>query len=73
VFDAAPCSDHPNPDLWFPEKGHSSREAKQLCRVCPVQAACLEVALSSGYDLHGVWGATTEKDRRDLRRVKAPA
>ncbi len=37
-----------DPDLFFPERGASTREAKEVCRGCVVQADCLEYALQNG-------------------------
>ena len=42
--------DHANclgvdPDLFFPERGASTREAKEVCRGCVVREDCLEFAL----------------------------
>lgn len=31
-----------DPELWYPTKGGSVREAKRMCRRCPVTASCLE-------------------------------
>jgi WhiB family redox-sensing transcriptional regulator len=58
-----------DPELWFPDKGDSksSATAKHLCQLCPVKAECLEEALTEGRDF-GVWGGTTERERRALRR-----
>jgi WhiB family transcriptional regulator, redox-sensing transcriptional regulator len=39
-----------------------------LCRTCPVQGSCLAWALDAG-DLHGVWGATTARERRAMAVV----
>jgi len=36
-----------------------------VCRRCPATAACLSRALELGAD--GVWGATTEAERRRMR------
>jgi hypothetical protein len=36
-----------------------------LCRTCEVQGACLAWALDVG-DCHGVWGATTPRERRAM-------
>lgn len=55
-------------DLWFPEKGESPKEAMKICRSCPVRAECLDYALTWRQNF-GVWGALTERGRRDL--VKA--
>jgi hypothetical protein len=39
-------------------------KAKAFCIGCPVMAECLEIALV--YNYQGVWGGTTEKERRKL-------
>lgn len=60
-----------NPELFFPGKGQSARLAKKVCdKVCPVKAECLEWALAQPVRVEGVWGGTTEKDRRELRRAQ---
>ena len=33
-----------DPDLFFPERGASTREAKEVCRCCVVRGECLEDA-----------------------------
>lgn len=40
--------------------------AKQVCAGCLVSISCLEWALATGQDA-GVWGGTTEDERRALR------
>lgn len=57
-------------ELFFPEKGCSAREAKSICRRCEVQDECLDYALREGLD-HGVWGGTSERERRLLKRGAA--
>ena len=42
-------------------------EAKAVCLKCPVVAQCLESALRAGR-VEGVWGGTTEVERRAMRR-----
>jgi len=37
-----------DPDLFFPERGASTREAKEVCRGCVVRGECLEYALANG-------------------------
>ena len=37
-----------DPDLFFPERGASTREAKEVCRGCVVRGQCLEFALQNG-------------------------
>ena len=71
--DAALCA-QVDPERWFPEKGGSTRAAKQICSRCPVSAECLEFALEDEDAFrHGVWGATTERERRLLRRDRLAA
>jgi len=45
-----------DPDLFFPERGASTREAKEVCRACVVRLDCLEFALQNG-EKFGIWGA----------------
>ncbi len=56
-----------DPDLWFPEKGGSTREAKALCARCPVHPECLAYALAHD-ERFGVWGGASERARRRMRR-----
>ena len=67
----AACRDA-DPDLFFPvgTAGPALRqidEAKRICRACPAQARCLAWALDRGVG-SGVWGGTTEDERRAIRR-----
>jgi WhiB family redox-sensing transcriptional regulator len=55
-------------DLWFPEHGESPHVAKRVCCRCSVIAPCLEFALSLNHAA-GVWGGTTERERRRMRRA----
>jgi WhiB family transcriptional regulator, redox-sensing transcriptional regulator len=43
------------PDLFFSEDPGDLRLAKELCRLCPLQAECLAGALERG-EPWGVWG-----------------
>ncbi len=61
-----------DPDLFFPigSTGPAvvqTKEAKAVCRTCPVQAACLEWALENKQD-SGIWGGLSEDERRALKR-----
>jgi WhiB family redox-sensing transcriptional regulator len=58
-----------DPDLFFPERGQSTREAKNVCRVCVVRDECLEYALDNG-EKFGIWGGMSERERRRLRRAR---
>lgn len=46
-----------DPNLFFPERGESTREAKEACRGCKVRAECLEYALAKR-EILGIWGWT---------------
>jgi len=67
----AACRDHP-PALFFPEArangGHATvQAARAICNRCPVQTECLTWAIEQP-EVHGVWGATSVRERRRLRR-----
>ena len=57
-----------DPDLFFPERGASTREAKEVCRGCVVREDCLEYALANG-EKFGIWGGLSERERRRIRRT----
>jgi WhiB family transcriptional regulator, redox-sensing transcriptional regulator len=65
----AACRDM-DPELFFP-LGTSAANllqidaAKRICRTCPVREPCLRWALNTGDA--GVWGGTTEAERRKHR------
>lgn len=59
-----------DPDLFFPERGASTREAKEVCHGCVVRLDCLEFALVNG-EKFGIWGGLSERERRRLRRQRA--
>ena len=56
-----------NPDLFFAVGAREHREAKQICKQCPVRMECLVYALEGPID-HGIWGGMTERERRRFRR-----
>lgn len=56
-----------DPEIFFPEKGQSSREAKLICGQCDVRAQCLDYALEDR-DLLGVWGGTAPREREEIRK-----
>jgi len=64
--DRALCAET-DPEAFFPEKGGSTREAKQVCRGCEVSAECLEYALERD-ERFGIWGGLSERERRRLKR-----
>jgi WhiB family redox-sensing transcriptional regulator len=69
-----------DPEIFFPARRNMTTfvqlaRAKAVCARCPVAAQCLDYALASGQQ-YGVWGGTSEEERKALRRrlrVGAPA
>jgi WhiB family redox-sensing transcriptional regulator len=64
---------HTDPDLFFPVGTTGPaidqiESAKAVCRQCDAQTACLEFALATGQEA-GVWGGTSEEERRKLRKA----
>ena len=55
------------PALLFPHDGISVRQAQQICAICPVKRVCLAYALENRLN-HGVWGGTSERERRRILR-----
>lgn len=58
-----------DPDLFFPERGASIKEAQAVCQGCVVREECLEYALETK-QLHGIWGGASERERRRIRRQR---
>ena len=57
-----------DPDLFFPERTDGPPiAALAYCKECPVREECLTSALE-GASTTGVWGGTTGRVRRGLRR-----
>ena len=56
-------------DLFFPTSGESTREAKEICDECPAKAACADHAMATGQTI-GIWGGTSERERRRIRRAR---
>lgn len=70
--DVAACRDT-TPDLFFPVGTtgpaiEQIAQAKAVCATCDAQAPCLEYAMVTNQD-SGVWGGTSEEERRKLRRA----
>ena len=69
----ARCRDT-DPGLFFPigttgKAIEQIQNAKDVCDQCNAKAACLEFALSTNQDT-GVWGGTSEEERRVIRRAR---
>ena len=58
-----------DPDIFFPSDGIGVQAAQRICAECPVKAECLEYALDVRVD-HGVWGGTSERERRRILRAR---
>ncbi|MDY2941162.1 MAG: WhiB family transcriptional regulator [Varibaculum sp.] len=66
-----------DPELFFPigNTGPAiaqTERAKAVCATCDVIETCLTWALDNNQDA-GVWGGTSEDERRALKRRKARA
>lgn len=62
------CRNEP-PGTFFPSDGVGVDIARRICETCPVKAPCLEYALRNRID-HGVWGGTSERERRRILRQR---
>ncbi|MEZ5322178.1 MAG: WhiB family transcriptional regulator [Microthrixaceae bacterium] len=72
----AACQDT-DPDLFFPVGTtgpaiEQIEQAKAVCNICDAKIDCLEFAMDTNQD-SGVWGGTSEEERRKLRRARAAA
>ncbi len=58
-------------EIFFPETDDDAvvEVAKAVCEMCPVRQACLEHALAHR-EREGVWGGTTERERRRIHRQR---
>jgi len=70
--DEAACADV-DPDLFFPVgvTGPAVGQiaaAKTICEGCAARTVCLEFAITTNQE-YGVWGGTSEEERRTLRRA----
>ncbi|UYP18595.1 WhiB family transcriptional regulator [Rhodococcus sp. Z13] len=61
--------------MFFPqvENGRGAavraeRQAKEVCRACPVIVECLDHAVRTG-ETHGVWGGMNHAERRAYERA----
>lgn len=66
--DEAVCA-QTDPDLFFPEKGGSTRQAKKVCLGCPVRQRCLDWAMRPEHEERfGIWGGKSERERSRMAR-----
>jgi len=55
------------PDVFFPISEEEAGPALTFCGSCRIREECLSWALKNG-ERYGVWGGTTEQQRRRLQR-----
>ena len=54
-------------EAFFPEKGGSTRDAKQVCARCEVREQCLQWAIEHD-ERFGIWGGLSERERRRYKK-----
>jgi len=59
-----------DPDTFFPISEEEAGPALAFCGVCRIREECLSWALRNG-ERYGVWGGTTEQQRRRIQRQVA--
>jgi len=57
---------------FFPARGVLRKTPYEICNKCPVCDECLEYALKL-HDVVGVWGGTSGRTRRRIRRERIAA
>lgn len=64
----AACRNLPT-ELFFPtdKDDVTAERAKAVCARCPVRRDCVAYAVADP-EVYGIWGATTERQRRNRRR-----
>lgn len=78
VLDGEPNCATTDPEIFYSQETYNpgslrvvastyrnEREAKQVCKECPLIMQCLEFAMDN-HEM-GIWGGTTERDRQRLR------
>lgn len=58
---------HGMTDLFFPERGENTTQAKAVCDGCPVQP---EYAAYSRSEQFGIWAGLSARERRRLRNPR---
>ncbi len=65
-MERALCRDS-DPDSFFPSSARQPNVAIALCLRCPVKQECFEFGMGEKF---GVWGGTSENDRKKIRRLQ---
>jgi WhiB family redox-sensing transcriptional regulator len=76
-YDRARCRDmatrlQDGGEYFFPDckqQQKQSRLARTFCYECPVRVDCLMTALEANELIDGIWGGTTPRERRQLRKA----
>lgn len=67
------CRKSIDPDMFFRERGGdkagsgNTKDAKAMCRECPVATECLLWALEHDEEF-GIWGGSTPDERQKMKR-----
>jgi WhiB family redox-sensing transcriptional regulator len=64
------CDVVADPEIFWPERGGSSKAARAVCAQCSERIPCLTWALDNS-ETFGIWGGTTDRERRALRQAMA--
>jgi len=59
-----------NPEIFFPDRGASTKPIKEICNGCAIKSRCLEEALYGDPDTGGIAGGTTRGERVKIRRAR---
>ena len=69
------CRDS-DPDAFFTDEENTRAadytHTKKLCAACPVQALCLEYAMTNR-EPHGLWGGLSPRERLNLNKKRRRA
>jgi WhiB family redox-sensing transcriptional regulator len=61
-----------NVEAFIPNRGGSFSAARELCGACPVRQECFDFAMADD-EVVGMWGGTTERERRAIRARRGAA
>lgn len=70
-WDSAGCLTA-DPEMFYPEVGHSNTSAKRVCAACPIRVDCLAHAMRTR-EQHGIWGGLSIRDRQKVRAATPSA